>query len=55
MILTPFTPDAWETISVILRHGDTVELKRVGGQLQIVEIKRKIKYKMTPPTGEADG
>ena len=48
-------PDAWAHIYAMLRHGSTVELKLVGGRMDIVEIKRTVKYKLPLPTGEADG
>lgn len=48
-------PNTWALIDTILRRGDTVELKRVGGQLHIVEIRRTIKERVTLATGQADG
>ena len=38
MILTQSQVD---TISEILRRGNTVEIKKVNGQIQIIEIRRK--------------
>lgn len=39
------------TILPILKRGNTVEIKRVGGEIQIIEIQRKIKHRMTVTTG----
>lgn len=47
--------EALELIFSLLHKGSTVELKLVGGRVDIVEIKRTVKYRLTPPTGEADG
>lgn len=47
--------DTLDIIYGILKKGNTAELKLVGGQVQVIEIRRKIKYRLTPPTGEADG
>lgn len=47
--------EALELIFSILHKGSTVELKLVGGRVDVVEIKRTVKYRLTPPTGEADG
>jgi hypothetical protein len=38
----------------ILKRGNTVEVKRVGGEIQIIEIQRKIKHRMTAATGQPD-
>lgn len=38
-------------ILAILKRGNTVEIKRVGGEIQIIEIQRKIKERMTITTG----
>lgn len=38
-------------ILAILKRGNTVEVKRVGGEIQIIEIQRKIKHRMTVTTG----
>lgn len=38
-------------VLAILKRGNTVEIKRVGGELQIIEIKRQIKQRMTITTG----
>lgn len=35
----------------ILKRGNVVEIKRVGDQIQIIEIERKIKHRMTVTTG----
>ncbi len=35
----------------ILKHGNTAEVKRVGGEIQIVEIQRKVKHRVTVTTG----
>ncbi len=40
-----------EKILSILKCGNTAEVKRVGGEIQIVEIRRKIKHRMTITTG----
>lgn len=47
--------EASELIFSLLHKGSTVELKLVGGRVDVVEIKRTVKYRLTPPTGEADG
>lgn len=45
-------PDkALEKILPILKRGNTVEVKCVGGEIQIIEIQRKIKHRMTATTG----
>ena len=38
----------------ILKRGNSVEVKRVGGEKQIIEIQRKIKHRMTAATGRPD-
>lgn len=38
-------------ILLILKRGNTVEVKRVNGEIQIIEIQRKIKHRMTVATG----
>lgn len=48
-------PKIWSEIAAILRRGNSAELKLVRGEIQILELRRTIKYKVTPPTGEADG
>lgn len=40
-----------EKILSILKRGNTAEVKRVGGEVQIIEIQRKIKHRMTIATG----
>jgi len=45
----------WPRILAILRRGSNVELKMIGGRVDVVEIRRTIKYRMPLPTGEADG
>ena len=40
-----FTAEVIEEIGRILKHGNTVELKRENGKLVIVEIQRKVKIK----------
>ena len=40
-----------EKILSILKRGNTVEIKRVGGEIQVIEIQRKIKHRMTVTTG----
>lgn len=47
--------EAWNLICSILRKGSTIELKLVGGRVDIVEIRRTVKHRLPPPTGEADG
>lgn len=44
-------PEIWEEIQRILKRGNTVELKKVGGQIVVVEIERKVKIKRTVTTG----
>ena len=39
----------------ILKRGNTVEIKRIGGEIQIIEIQRKIKHRTTVATGQPDG
>ena len=36
-----FTQEVIKKILKILRNGDTVELKKVQGEMQVIEIKRK--------------
>lgn len=38
-------PKVIEEILRILKRGNTVELKKVGGQIVVVEIERKVKVK----------
>ena len=38
-------------ILAILKRGNAVEIKRVGDHIQIIEIQRKIKHRMTVTTG----
>lgn len=38
-------PKVIEEILRILKHGNTVEVKKVGGQIVVVEIERKVKIK----------
>ena len=40
-----FTPDVLEEILKILKHGNSVELKREKDNLVVVEIQRKVKIK----------
>ena len=40
-----------EKILLILKRGNTAEVKRVGGEIQIIEIQRKIKHRTTIITG----
>lgn len=35
----------------IIKRGNTAEIKLVGGEIHIIEIKRKIKHRMTVTTG----
>ena len=42
---TIFTPELQELILKILKHGNTVELKKEQGKLVVVEIERKVKTK----------
>ena len=35
----------------ILKRGNTAEVKRVGEEIHIIEIQRKIKHRMTVTTG----
>lgn len=39
------------TVLPIIKRGNTAEVKRVGGEIQIIEIQRKIKHRMTVTTG----
>lgn len=39
----------------ILKNGSTVEIKLVAGEIQIIEIKRKLKIKIPLETGQAEG
>lgn len=43
--------EVFETILSILKRGNTAEVKRVGGEIQIIEIQRKVKHRMTVITG----
>lgn len=43
--------EAWAKILPILKRGNAAEVKRVNGEIQIVEIQRKIKHRMTITTG----
>lgn len=45
------TQEALDKILSILKRGNTAEVKRVGGEIQIIEIQRKIKHRMTVTTG----
>lgn len=38
----------------ILKRGNTAEIKRVSGEIQIIEIQRKMKHRMTVTTGRPD-
>ena len=40
-----FTAEVAEEIQRILKHGNTVELKRENNRLVVVEIQRKVKIK----------
>lgn len=40
-----FSTDVVETITKILKRGDTVELKKENGKLVVVEIRRKVQIK----------
>ena len=42
-----------EEIIRILRSGSTIELKLISGEIQIIEIKRKLKQKIPLETGQA--
>lgn len=35
----------------ILKRGNAAEVKRVGGEIQVIEIQRKIKHRLTVATG----
>ena len=41
-----FTEEILKEINNILKHGDTVELKRESGKIVIIEIRRKRKLKL---------
>lgn len=45
------TDEVMEKILPILKRGNAVEVKRVGEEIQIIEIQRKIKHRMTVTTG----
>lgn len=38
----------------VLRRGNTAEIKRIGGEIQVIEIQRKIRHRMTAATGRPD-
>jgi len=42
-----FNTEVIETISKILKKGNSVELKKENGKLVVVEIERKVKAKTT--------
>lgn len=44
-----------DEIMRLLKKGSTVEIKLVSGQIQIIEIRRKLKIKIPLETGQADG
>lgn len=37
----------------ILKSGSTIELKLIAGEIQVIEIKRKLKQKIPLETGQA--
>lgn len=43
--------EIFSAILPILKRGNSAEVKRVGGEIQIIEIQRKIKHRMTVTTG----
>lgn len=51
MELASASEEVLEKILSILRRGNTVEIKRVGGEIQVIEIQRKVKHRMTVTTG----
>lgn len=51
MDLEKKTDEVIEKIRLILKRGNTAEVKRVGGEIHIIEIQRKIKHRMTVTTG----
>ena len=44
-----------DEIMRLLKKGSTVEIKLVSGQIQIIEIRRKLKIKIPLETGQAEG
>lgn len=50
MELASASEEVLEKILSILKRGNTVEIKRVCGEMQIIEIQRKVKHRMTVTT-----
>lgn len=42
-------------VLLILKRGNTAEIKLVGGEIHVIEIQRKIKHRATVATGQSDG
>lgn len=42
-------------ILAILKRGNTVEVKLIGGEIHIIEIQRKIKHRTAVATGQSNG
>lgn len=53
--LAPPPAKTWARIADILKHGNTVELKKIGGSVHIIEIRRTIKDRVPPATGQVEG
>lgn len=51
MVPKNVSEEAFEKILSILKHGNSAEIKRVNGEIQIIEIQRKMKHRMTITTG----
>lgn len=43
--------EIFSAVLPILGRGNAAEIKRVNGEIQIIEIQRKIKHRMTITTG----
>lgn len=53
--LAPPPAKTWAHIVDILKHGNTVELKKIGGNIHVIEIRRTIKDRYPPATGQGEG
>lgn len=43
--------EIFSAVLPILKRGNTAEVKRISGEIQIIEIQRKIKHRTTITTG----
>lgn len=43
--------EIFQKILPILKRGNAAEIKRIGDQIQVIEIQRKIKHRVTVITG----